>query len=130
MNWHLLADIVSLIFIGTGAFLALSAAVGIVRFKNTLARVHVITKPQTLGLLLTVTGTIIRLVGHPTSGVAERGDIGILILLMIFALLTSPVTAQRTGRVARREGLYGNPADLTRNEAPGELSKRSNRQAK
>lgn len=124
MNWHLIADIISLCFLTAGAYLALSAAVGLVRFPSALMRIHAVTKPQTLGLLLTVTGTIIRVIGHPTSGVAERGDIGILILLMIFALLTSPVTAQRTGRVARREGLYGDPAQLTRNDAPGELSSR------
>lgn len=124
MNWHLITDIISLLLLSCGAFLCLSAAVGINRFQNTLMRIHAVTKPQTLGLLLTVFGTIIRVSGHPDSGVAEYGDLGILLLLMIFALLTSPVTAQRTGRVARREGLYGPKEQLTRNDAPGELSRR------
>ena len=39
-------------------------------------------------------------------------------LLVLFALMTNPVTAQRLGRVARREGLYGSEDQLTRNDRP------------
>ena len=95
-----------------------SAAVGAVRFGSTLARVHAITKPQTTGLLLMFVGTIIRLVSSPSFSVHERGDLGILVLLVLFALMTNPVTAQRLGRVARREGLYGPEDQLTRNDRP------------
>ena len=58
INWSLIADIVSLVFILPGAFMVFSAAVGMVRFRSTLARVHAITKPQTTGLLLMMVGTI------------------------------------------------------------------------
>ena len=75
-------------------------------------------RPQTTGLLLMFVGTIIRLVSSPSFSVHERGDLGILVLLVLFALMTNPVTAQRLGRVARREGLYGPEDQLTRNDRP------------
>lgn len=124
MNWHLIGDIVSLIFILPGAFMVFSAAVGSVRFKSTMSRIHAITKPQTTGLVLMVIGTLIRVVTHPTFGPGERGDIGVLLLLVLFALMTNPVTAQRLGRIARREGLYGDEDSLSRNEHPTELQPR------
>ncbi|WP_342318442.1 monovalent cation/H(+) antiporter subunit G [Corynebacterium mayonis] len=124
MNFHLIADIVSLVFILPGAFMVFSAAVGSVRFKSTMARVHAITKPQTTGLVLMVIGTLIRVVFHPEFGVHERGDVGVLVLLVIFALMTNPVTAQRLGRIARREGLYGDDSVLSVNQRPSQLQTR------
>lgn len=118
INWSLIADIVSLVFILPGAFMVFSAAVGTVRFNSTLARVHAITKPQTTGLVLMITGTIIRVTTADDFGPHEKGDIGMMLLLVIFALMTNPVTAQRLGRIARREGLYGGEEQLTVNERP------------
>lgn len=123
-DWALLADATSLLFILPGAFMVFSAAVGTVRFHSTLARVHAITKPQTTGLMLMIIGTIIRVTGSPDFGVHERGDVGMMLLLVVFALMTNPVTGQRLGRIARREGLYDPPgADgtvLTVNENPAD----------
>lgn len=110
-----MTDIISLIMLSIGAVLVLAAAIGLNRFPDTLSRIHVITKPQTLGLVLTVGGAGIRVIGSESFSVAERGDLGILVLLILFALMTSPVTAQRLGRLARREGLYG---ELSRNDEP------------
>ncbi|GAB3073406.1 monovalent cation/H(+) antiporter subunit G [Corynebacterium aquatimens] len=118
MNWELIADIASLVFILFGSLQVFFAAVGVVRFNNTVARIHAITKPQTTGLLLVVMGTIIRLAGSPTFDVGHRGDAGMLLLLLLFALMTSPVVAQRLGRVSRLEGLYGGEDQLTVNENP------------
>lgn len=120
MTIQLFTDIISLIFILTGAFLSFSAAVGLVRFKDSMSRVHAITKPQTTGLILTVVGALIRMLGHEDFDVSMRGDMGILVLLVLFAMLTSPVTAQRVGRVSRREGLYGDKDRLSRNDAPAD----------
>lgn len=120
MNLQLITDIISLVLIMCGALLSFSAAVGLIRFRDTMSRVHAITKPQTTGLILTVLGALIRILGHEHFDVAQRGDMGILVLLVLFALLTSPVTAQRVGRVSRREGLYGDKSTLARNDAPAE----------
>lgn len=124
MSLHLIADILSLVLIMVGALLSLAAAIGVHRFADTMSRIHAITKPQTAGLVLTVLGAIIRVVGHPNFGPAERGDLGILVLLILFAFLTSPVTGQRLARVARREGLYGSKEHLRRNDAPAPKSMR------
>lgn len=110
-------DLLSLILLGVGAFYVLSAAIGLVRFPDSLSRVHAVTKPQTVGLILTVIAAIIRIVGSPSFTISQRGDLGILILLVLFTLMTSPVTGQRLGRVIRREKLYSKPGHLSRNEA-------------
>lgn len=124
MNWPLITEIISLVLIIPGSFFVFSAAVGVVRFRDTMSRVHAITKPQTTGLILIIVGAIIRMVGSEDFSVGERGDMGMLVLLVVFALMTSPVTAQRLGRIARREGLYGRAEDMTRNDAPGERARR------
>lgn len=124
MTYSLIADIVSLILIVCGALLVFSAAVGVVRYEDTMSRVHFVTKPQTVGLILTMLGALIRVTGSETFGVAERGDLGMLFLLVLFAMMTSPVTAQRMSRIARREGLYGKEEDMTRNDRPSGKSMR------
>ena len=124
MNIELITDIVSLVFILAGSAFALSAAIGVARFRDTMSRVHSVSKPQTTGLILTIIGALIRVVGSGTFSIAEKGDLGILILLVIFAMITSPVTAQRISRIARREGLYGADDSMSRNDRPAGKSLR------
>jgi multicomponent Na+:H+ antiporter subunit G len=92
------ADIISGILILGGSALALTAAIGIARFPDTLMRMHSATKPQTLGLLLVLAGATIRLRGNT--------DVGMLILTGLFALITAPVIANRVGQLAYREHSY------------------------
>lgn len=125
MHLQFLTDLISLLLICCGAFLVLSAAIGLHRFGDTMSRVHAITKPQTTGLILTVIGAIVRVLSSEHFSVAERGDLGVLVLLLLFTFMTNPVTAQRLGRVARREGLYGDPEHMSRNDAPAERSLRT-----
>jgi multicomponent Na+:H+ antiporter subunit G len=88
-------DIVTSVLVLGGSTLALTAAIGIVRFPDTLARMHAATKPQVLGLLLVLIGAAIRLRGHP--------DVGMVILTGLFAMITAPVIANRVGQLAYRE---------------------------
>lgn len=88
-------DIISSVLILGGSALALTAAIGIVRFRDTLSRMHSATKPQTLGLLLVLAGAAIQLLGN--------SDVGMLILTGMFTLITAPVVAQRVGQLAYRE---------------------------
>lgn len=101
----LLLDIASLICIFGGTILVLATAVGMARFRDTLSRLHSVTKPQTLGLILTVVGALLRLLSGGELTPGNRGDMGALVLVILFALLTAPVVGQRVGRIARREGL-------------------------
>ncbi|MFT4086361.1 MAG: monovalent cation/H(+) antiporter subunit G [Gordonia sp. (in: high G+C Gram-positive bacteria)] len=91
----MIRDIISAVFILTGSLLALTASIGLVRFPDTLSRMHAATKPQTFGMILVLLGTLIRLEGH--------ADGGMLILTGMFALITAPVIAQRVGRLVYRE---------------------------
>lgn len=88
-------DIVCAVMILGGSALALTAAIGVVRFPDTLSRMHSATKPQVLGLLLVLAGAAIRLRGHP--------DVGMIVLTGLFTLITAPVVAQRVGQLAYRE---------------------------
>src|ERR1700712_995180 len=88
-------DIVSAVLILGGSALALTAAIGIVRFPDTLSRMHAASKPQVLGLLLVLAGAAIRLRGHV--------DIGMLVLTGMFTVITAPVVANRVGQLAYRE---------------------------
>ncbi len=88
-------DIVTAVLVLSGSTLALTAAIGVVRFPDTLSRMHAATKPQALGLLLVLAGAAIRLRGNV--------DVGMLILTGIFTLITAPVVANRVGQLAYRE---------------------------
>ncbi|KMO76724.1 monovalent cation/H(+) antiporter subunit G [Mycolicibacterium chlorophenolicum] len=88
-------DIVAAVLILAGSALALTAAIGVVRFPDTLSRMHAATKPQVLGLLLVLLGAALRLRGHV--------DVGMLILTGLFTAITAPVIANRVGQLAYRE---------------------------
>ncbi|HEY5844149.1 MAG TPA: monovalent cation/H(+) antiporter subunit G [Mycobacterium sp.] len=90
-----LTDIACAVLILGGSALALTAAIGVVRFPDTLSRMHAATKPQVLGLLLVLVGAAIRLRGH--------ADVGMIILTGMFTIITAPVVAQRVGQLAYRE---------------------------
>ncbi|PRC43916.1 Na+/H+ antiporter subunit G [Mycobacterium sp. ITM-2017-0098] len=89
------SDIVASVLILGGSALALTAAIGVVRFPDTLSRMHAATKPQVLGLLLVLAGAAIRLRGNV--------DVGMLILTGLFTIITAPVIANRVGQLAYRE---------------------------
>ncbi|AZA12720.1 monovalent cation/H(+) antiporter subunit G [Corynebacterium choanae] len=105
-TYLVVADVISAGCVLLGAVLALTASIGLVRFPDTLSRMHAVAKPQTLGLIVTVAGAIIRIATHPQATAAEHGDIGIIVLTVVFSLITAPVIAQRVGRKAAQEGLY------------------------
>ena len=90
-----LLDVVTAVLVLGGSALALTAAIGVVRFPDTLTRMHAATKPQVLGLLLVLGGAAIRLRGNV--------DIGMIILTAMFTLITAPVVAHRVGQLAYRE---------------------------
>lgn len=96
MNWEVLWDTLSGIFLVLGAFLSLAAGIGIVRFPDLLARMHAATKPQVLGLVFILIGLELRL----RSGAVLL----VLLLILLFQLLTSPVAAHMVGRAGYRTG--------------------------
>jgi multicomponent Na+:H+ antiporter subunit G len=89
-------DTIGALFLLLGAMLCFAASVGLVRFPDVLTRMHAATKPQTLGLLLVVTGVAFSL--------QSVKALGILLLVAVLQLLTAPVAAHMVGRTAYRTG--------------------------
>ncbi len=88
-------DVITAVLVLSGSVLALTASIGVVRFPDTLSRMHAATKPQVLGLLLVLIGAALRLRGNV--------DIGMIGLTGMFTLITAPVVANRVGQLAYRE---------------------------
>jgi len=87
-------DAVAVVLVLAGAFLCLTAGLGLVRFHDVLTRMHAGTKPQVLGILLVMLGGAIRLQGWSATWM--------LLLVAAFQLLTAPVSAHMISRVAYR----------------------------
>jgi multicomponent Na+:H+ antiporter subunit G len=91
-----MTTILSSILVLTGVTLTLTAAIGLHRFPDVFARMHAATKPATLGLMLTLLGTAIRMGG--------AGDVAKLALVIVLQFITAPVGAHMIGRAAYRAG--------------------------
>lgn len=89
-------DAVSAVFMVVGALMSLGAAIGLLRFPDLMSRMHAATKPQVLGLLLVLLGVGLRL--------RSSIDVGTLLVVAVFQMLTTPVAAHMVGRAAYRTG--------------------------
>ena len=74
-------EILSLVFFAAGLFFFLGAAVGLIRFPDTLSRLHALTKADNVGLGLVLAGIALR---HESPW-----DIGKLLVIWILTLLSS-----------------------------------------
>ncbi|MBN7793952.1 monovalent cation/H(+) antiporter subunit G [Microbacterium esteraromaticum] len=94
------ADPIVLVLVLIGAILCLSAAVGLLHFRDVPSRLHAATKPQVLGLLLICLAI----------AVSQRTVGGILLGLVIstpvilLQFVTAPLSAHMVGRQAYRNG--------------------------
>ncbi|MGC0418983.1 cation:proton antiporter [Embleya sp. AB8] len=89
------ADGASVACLLAGCALAFVAGVGLLRFPDTLSRMHTVAKPQVLGLLLVTLGLGLRL----RSGI----DIGMLVMVGFFQLTTVPVATHLVGHAVYRQ---------------------------
>jgi multicomponent Na+:H+ antiporter subunit G len=96
MSWSTVADVAAAGCLLLGALLSLVAAVGILRFPDVLTRMHSATKPQVLGLLLVLLGLALRL--------RDPSTIGLLALVALFQLVTTPIGSHMVGRASFRAG--------------------------
>lgn len=96
MSWTAVADVLAAVLFLAGSLLALVAAVGLARFPDLLSRMHAATKPQVLGLLLMVLGLALH--------VRDASSRGLLLLVVIFQMITAPVSAHMVGRAGYRTG--------------------------
>lgn len=90
-------DLIGALVLLTGAFLCLVTAIALVRFPDVLTKMHSITKPQVLGILLVGAGTTLTLRTWWVFAVCT--------IMVAMQLLTSPVSATMLSRSAYRSGL-------------------------
>ncbi|MDQ4214720.1 monovalent cation/H(+) antiporter subunit G [Microbacterium sp. ASV81] len=83
-----------------GALLCLTAAIGLLRFRDVPTRLHAATKPQVLGLLLICVA--IALSQRSVVGIVLGVLLVVPVVLMQFA--TVPLAAHMVGRQAYRNG--------------------------
>ena len=89
-------DVLSAALLLSGVGLAITAALGLVRFPDVFSRMHAATKPATLGILLITVGAALRM--------EDGGNATKLLLVAAFQFLTAPVAAHMIGRAAYRAG--------------------------
>lgn len=89
----LVLDAITAVLFTTGAAFCLLGALGLLRFPDTVSRLHAAAKAQTLGLLLI-------LVGAAAQAPARHAPV--LLLVALSQLLTAPITSQIIGRTAYR----------------------------
>ena len=91
-----LFDILSIFAVTAGAFFFFAGTVGLLRFPDTLARLHALTKADNLGLGFVVLG----LLPHTKSPLISLKLLAIWVLVQI----SSATAAQLIGRAGRRKG--------------------------
>ncbi len=90
------SDILTVAAVGAGVFFFLAGTVGLLRFPDTLTRLHALTKADNLGLGLVVLGLLPFAQG---LSVALK-----LIAVWLLVMLSSAVISQLIAEVVRREG--------------------------
>lgn len=89
-------DVLSIVSISVGGFFFLAGTVGLLRFPDTLTRLHALTKADNLGLGLVVLGLL---------PIAESLREGLkLVCVWLLVLLAGATVSQLIARAARQEG--------------------------
>lgn len=96
MTADAVAEVLAVCCLLAGSLLGLAAGIGVLRLPTSLDRMHAVTKPQVLGVLLILLGLVLRL--------RSSDELGMLLLVGLFQLATAPVTAQMIGRAVYRSG--------------------------
>lgn len=86
MNLALALDLVTIGAVSLGAIFFLAGTVGLLRFPDTLTRLHALTKADNLGLGLVVLGLLPQ-VGSPLAALG-------LLAVWLFALLSGATVGQ------------------------------------
>ena len=94
------AETIVLVLVLLGAILCLSAAVGLLHFRDVPNRLHAATKPQVLGLVLICLAIAV------AQGTVGGMLLGLVIVapVVLLQFATAPLSAHMVGRQAYRNG--------------------------
>jgi len=98
-------DLLAAISLLLGALLSVAAGVGLVRFPDALSRMHAATKPQILGLIFVVIAIALES--------REWSTLLLLIPVVLFQMLTAPISAHMVGRAGYRTGNFDHGLMIT-----------------
>ena len=98
MTFDEILDLLAAVSLLLGAFLSVAAGVGLLRFPDALSRMHAATKPQILGLMFVVVA--IALSARSWSTLLALAPV------LLFQMLTAPISAHMVGRAAYRTGNF------------------------
>jgi multicomponent Na+:H+ antiporter subunit G len=87
-------DVASLVLILIGALLCLTAAIGLLRFRDVPTRLHAATKPQVLGLIVICVAIAL--------STRQWSVVAFLVPVVLIQLATAPLSAHMVGRQAYR----------------------------
>lgn len=96
-------DWVSFALILPGALLALTGAVGILRFPDFYSRLHPAGMPDTLGQLLIMTGLAFQVFDDTTT--TPWLTLGRLLLIIVILFVTAPTATHAITKAAILDGL-------------------------
>jgi multicomponent Na+:H+ antiporter subunit G len=120
MSLGVIVDLLTNVFLVLGAFLSLAAGVGLIRFPDAIARMHATTKPQILGLIFILAAIALQ----------ERrwSTILMLVTLLLFQMMTAPISAHMIGRAGYRTGVVA-PGSLLVDELAQAVERAQDEQA-
>lgn len=98
-------DTFALVLILVGALLCLTAAIGLLRFRDVPTRLHAATKPQVLGLIVICIAIALSL--------RSWAVLAFIVPIVLMQLATAPLSAHMVGRQAYRNGTLDRTALYT-----------------
>lgn len=87
-------DVITAALLVVGTAFTFIAAVGLFRMRDVYGRIHVATKPATLGVAMTSTAAMLQV---PFGSITTK-----LIAVLVFQFWSIPAASQMLGRAARR----------------------------
>lgn len=91
-------EVAAVVLVILAGVMSVAAGIGLLRFPDSLQRLHAGAKPQVLGVIAMCTALVLRTPGLSVFAFAS--------LIVIFQMLTQPIAAQMVGRAAYRTDVY------------------------
>lgn len=90
-------DVVAAVLLVVGTGFTFVAAIGLFRMRDVYGRIHVATKPATLGIAMTLTAAMLQV---PFGPLTMK-----LLVALAFQFWSIPAASHMLGRAARRAGV-------------------------